>query len=76
VTTLDDVPAGEPLLQPVMREGRRLAPSPELTQVRGRVSAHLARLPDDLRRLDSAGTYEVGISSSLQQLAESVDHSA
>jgi nicotinate phosphoribosyltransferase len=76
VTTLDDVPAGEPLLQPVMRRGERLAPSPDLTEARQRVATQLARLPDELRGLDTAGSYEVRIASALQRLAEAVNHYA
>jgi nicotinate phosphoribosyltransferase len=74
VTTVDDVQDGEPLLQPVMKAGRRLAPFPALTDVRNQVAAQLAQLPDQLRQLVEAGTpYEVRISQALEALADRVD---
>jgi nicotinate phosphoribosyltransferase len=64
---------GEALLVPVMRGGRRLAPSPGLTEARSRAAAELARLPGPLRRLEEAPPYRVTISGSLRRLAEEVD---
>ena len=75
VTTIDDKAGGAPLLEPMMREGRRLAPSPTLTQVRQRVTTQLGQLPAPLRILESAPAYEVRISAPLQDLAQSVDRS-
>jgi nicotinate phosphoribosyltransferase len=74
VTTVDDVQDGEPLLQPVMKAGRRLAPSPPLTDMRKQVAAQLGQLPDQLRQLVEPGTpYEVRISQALKALADRVD---
>ena len=73
VTTIDDKVGGAPLLEPVMREGRRFAPSPSLTEVRQRVAAQLEQLPAPLRLLEDAPTYEVRISSPLRDLAQTVD---
>lgn len=73
VTTLNDRQSGEPLLQPVMKEGRCLEPPPSLMGVRRRVAAQLERLSDRLRELDEGPPFEVTISSSLQQLAKTVD---
>jgi len=73
VTTLDDQQAGEPLLQPVMKEGRNLADQPKLTELRQRAAAQLARLPDAMRTLESVPPYEVRIAEALQQLAQAVD---
>jgi nicotinate phosphoribosyltransferase len=73
VTTLADTPSGEPLLQPVMQHGRRLSPVPGLTEVRQRVSAQLAQLPDALRSLETVPAYEAKISASLLRLAQEVD---
>ena len=41
----DDQP-GEPLLQSVMRNGRRVAPSPTLAESRARAARDLERLPE------------------------------
>lgn len=66
--------AGEPLLQPVMRAGRRLAPLPTLAQGRAHCAAELARLPAALRCLPRAAQpYPVEISAALRALAEQVD---
>ena len=75
VTTLDDKAEGSPLLEPVMRTGRRLAPSPALADIRQRVAAQLTQLPAPLRILEDAQPYEVRISSRLQDLARTVDRS-
>ncbi len=73
VTIVNDRQSGEALLQPVMKEGRCLVPPPSVIQVRQRVSAQLERLPDGLRGLDGAAPVDVKISSTLQQLAKTVD---
>jgi|CXWL01.1.fsa_nt_gi nicotinate phosphoribosyltransferase len=73
VTTLDDQQPGEPLLQPVMAEGRRLAPARTLTESRQRAATQLALLPDSLRSLEADRPYDIQISQSLQELARTVD---
>lgn len=75
VTTLDDAQEGSPLLQPVMKAGRRMRPDPSLTEIRRRAAAQLARLPARLRALEPAPAYDVLIAPSLQNLARSVDRS-
>jgi nicotinate phosphoribosyltransferase len=70
----DAPPAGQPLLQPVMRAGRRLAASPGLTEVRQHARAELARLPPALRGLTPAPTpYPVRVSAALAALRAEVD---
>ena len=64
---------GEPLIAPVMKGGRRLAPSPSLAMVRERAARDLARLPDPLRRLDPDASYPVQIGDRLLRLADEVD---
>ena len=76
VTTLNERQDGEPLLSPVMKNGRRLAPSPSLNDIRKQVTAALSRLPDWMRGLDRSSPYDVRISQALHDLAESVDHRA
>jgi nicotinate phosphoribosyltransferase len=68
-----DRQSGEPLLQLVMRDGRRIAPSPTLAEIRTRAAADLARLPEPLRRLDPQGSYPVQVADALVRLASEVD---
>ncbi|HEY6096316.1 MAG TPA: nicotinate phosphoribosyltransferase [Gallionellaceae bacterium] len=63
--------AGTPLLQPVMRGGRRLQ-QPVLEESRRHAAAGLAKLPAALAALQDE-KYAVVISPSLQQLAAAVD---
>jgi nicotinate phosphoribosyltransferase len=67
-----DVQAGEPLLQRVMREGRRLGARATLAECRTRAAQELARLPDGLRRLEPA-SYPVEVAPALSELAAEVD---
>jgi len=73
VTTADDAPAGKPLLEPVMRDGKRLAPSPPLASVREHALAELSRLPASLRGLAQAQAYAVTIAEPLRRLADEID---
>lgn len=74
VLTIDGDPQdGEPLLRPVMRAGRRLAPSASLAEVRARTAAELAALPPALRRLDPAPPFRARVAPALAALAAEVD---
>ena len=74
VLTLADAPEdGTALIQPIMREGRRLAPAPALVDVRARVADELARLPEHLRRLQDGPPYQVRVSQALRDLAKACD---
>ena len=68
-----DEQPGEPLLQPVMKAGRRLAPAPTLGEIRARAVQQLARLPEPLRRLDPPTSYPVRVADALRDLAAEVD---
>jgi nicotinate phosphoribosyltransferase len=68
-----DQQSGEPLLQLVMRDGRRIAPSPTLAEIRARAAADLARLPEPLGRLEPQGSYPVRVADALVRLAAEVD---
>lgn len=61
-----------PLLAPVMRDGRRLHPSPPLTAIRARLLSALETLPEPLRGLAPAA-YPVTVSDALLALAQDVD---
>jgi nicotinate phosphoribosyltransferase len=71
----DDPQAGEPLLAPVMRGGRRLA-QPSLEEVRQRAVANLRQLPEPLALLEGDYAYPVEIAPALRQLADAVDAGA
>jgi nicotinate phosphoribosyltransferase len=66
---------GEPLLAPVMRNGRRLAAAPSLDEIRAHAADQLRRLPEELRRLEPL-SYPVTISAELRALAETCDRRA
>jgi len=67
-----DKQPGEALIVPVMRGGKRIAPSPTLAQIRERAAGDLARLPEPLRKLE-AGDYPVKIADALRALAAKAD---
>ena len=73
VTTLNDHQPGEPLLHPVMAEGRRLISNRKLTELRERAATQLALLPNLLRSLEGDHPYDVRISQPLHDLARAVD---
>jgi len=74
LTLADAIESGVPLLQPVMRDGRRLAPSPPLTDIRAYVAQQIATLPLSLAHLEAAPAYPVTIAQALRDLAAVVDH--
>ena len=64
---------GEPLIQPVMRGGQRIAPSPPLAEIRARAARDLERLPTPLRRLQPGASYPVEIAPALLPRGAEVD---
>ncbi len=64
---------GTPLLEPVMRAGRRVAPAPTIAALRAHCGAEVARLPEPLRSLTDADPYPVEIASTLRNLAAEID---
>jgi nicotinate phosphoribosyltransferase len=64
---------GEPLLETVMANGRRIEASPSLASVRERTRQELERLPHALRSLGPAAPYPVEIAEPLRQLADAFD---
>jgi nicotinate phosphoribosyltransferase len=65
--------SGEPLLQLVMKNGKRTERLPTLVESRTLAAQDLARLPQSLRRLDVAPPYPVAVSKGVQALALAVD---
>jgi nicotinate phosphoribosyltransferase len=74
ITLQDDPVSGEPLLHPVMREGKRTGPARALTEIRQHARAQLDQLPAQLRALEQAHAYPVEVSPALRALADEVDH--
>jgi nicotinate phosphoribosyltransferase len=64
---------GEPLIRPVMQNGKRLAPAPSLDHIRAHSKREFERLPEALRRLDPAASYPVEVANVLHELADEVD---
>jgi len=62
----------EPLLQPVMRVGKRLAPAEPLSTVRSRCADSLTRLPASILATDRLARYPVHHSLPLRKLLEKV----
>jgi nicotinate phosphoribosyltransferase len=74
VLTIDaDRQSGMPLVECVMRNGKRVAKAPSLDDIRERASGNLAQLPDALRGLDKTPDYPVEIATALRELVEEVD---
>lgn len=74
VTVEGDAQSGEPLLAPVMKNGRRLNAAEDLGTIRQRAAEQLARLPEALRGLRAApAPYRVEIAPALRRLVEQVD---
>lgn len=73
VSARTDEQPGIPLLEPVMRGGRRAAPAPTLDAIRARSADSVARLPEPLRKLKTAAGYPVSIGQPLMDLAAEVD---
>jgi nicotinate phosphoribosyltransferase len=73
ITLEGDPQPGQPLLQPVMKAGRRIGLAPALADIKARAVRDLERLPDPLRRLDPEASYPVTISEALLRLTEETD---
>ena len=73
LTLHDDPQKGQPLLIPVLRNGRRLDLAKPLCASREYVKDQLARLPKRLRTLDQAAPFTVKVSDALQSLALTAD---
>ena len=69
----DDGQTGEPLIQPVMQGGRRIAPRPTLAETRARAARDLERLPEPLRRLEPGASCPVDVADALVRLADAFD---
>jgi nicotinate phosphoribosyltransferase len=74
VRLADEQGMGTPLLECVMRDGRRVEPSPALARARAHCRAQLEALPPELKRIDPPWPrYPVSISPAVRLLADQVD---
>ncbi len=64
---------GRPLIQPVMRSGKRIHPPPPISDIRAHAARELASLPDAMKCLTNSETYPVEISDAIRVLADSAD---
>ena len=64
---------GEALIQPVMLDGRRIAPPVPLNESRAHAARELNRLPEALKQLERGPDYSVQVSPAIRQLAQEVD---
>lgn len=69
----EDGHSGEPLIELVMKNGRRLQPQPTLTAIRTRAACSLEQMPEPLRRLEPGASYTVQVTERLKRLAAEVD---
>ena len=72
--TLEDEPheEAEPLLIPVMRDGKRVAPPESLDASRERCKSSIARLPKSCRQIRYSAVYPVRYSRRLKDMLENV----
>ena len=74
VRLADEAGMGTPLLECVMRDGRRVAPSPALARLRAHCRVQLEALPDELKAMSPPWPrYPVSISPAVRMLADAVD---
>ena len=64
---------GEPLLELVMQDGKRVRPSPSLDDIRRHAKREFERLPEPLRSLKPGTAYPVEVAAELQELAAAFD---
>jgi len=76
ITVENDPQDGEALIHPVMQSGKIITPSPPLSAIREHAAKELAALPEHLRSLEAASSFQVKISDVLKQLAREADERA
>ena len=65
--------AGQPLLEAVLREGKRVRSTEPLSKIRERSARDRDRLPEYLRVLENKTPYPIRIASALEDLAKQAD---
>ncbi len=69
VTKADEQAEGEPLLVPIVRNGRPVTVPPSLDAIRDHCRRQLDRLPEGLRRLEADPAYPLAYSDALEDAA-------
>lgn len=64
---------GEALIQPVLINGKRIQPEPDLQDSRAHAASQLDLLPPHLKQLESAPAYPVMVAGPVKALAEQAD---
>lgn len=70
---ISDECEGKALLETVMRDGKRLAASPDLSAVREHATNELATLPKSMHDPLASSDYPVAVSKTLEELAAKID---
>jgi len=65
-------PGAEPLLQPILVKGRRVAEQPTTKEIQQRARQELERLPEEYKRLEETSKYSVQRGRRLAQLLDEV----
>jgi nicotinate phosphoribosyltransferase len=73
ITVWGDPQPGEPLLEPILRQGKRVRPPEALSTIRERSARQRERLPGSLRALETQPVYPVRIAPALEELAKRAD---
>ncbi len=73
LTVIEDEHPGQPLLQPVMRNGQRTQETPSLASLRQRTRSQLDCLPPGLCSLSQHADYPVQVAPALEALARRVN---
>lgn len=73
LTVADDEKPGIPLIEPIMRAGRRLTAPPSLSELREHMQVQTRSLPRALRSIDKAARCPVEVSQRLRELTRVVD---
>ena len=76
ILTLEDTTCeGKALIKQVMQHGKRINPSPSLSEARAYAAKELGCLPKDFHKLKGSVSYPVIISPALEDLADETDKS-
>jgi nicotinate phosphoribosyltransferase len=73
LSTEQDNQDGEPLIHPVMANGKRIAPQLSLYELRAHARRELERLPRELTTTKPQVSYPVQVAAALEQLAAVTD---
>ena len=73
LTLKDDIQDGQPLLKPIMKNGKKVVSLPPIDEIREYVQSQVKQLPDYLKVLDKAEDYPVIISDKLKECSTKLD---